>query len=215
VADKEAQMSLQFEVDGGLVSTDDLEDQVTDLNLLRVLRQVPLDVAEALCPIHGEEAAVTVIVLDDKLGVRVSGCCQTFVDQVQALLKPELTRLSQRRSASAGTWELQLHILGTNKVFAFAVGRIDRLVIGRRDPDTGWPPDIDLAFYGAYENGVSRRHAIITYTQNTLWLMDNGSPNGTYLNEQRLEPRQTYALKSGHQIRVGRLTLSVTLASYP
>ena len=61
---------------------------------------------------------------------------------------------------------------------------------------------------------MSRRHASIIRWYQGLYLMDEGSPNGTHLNEHRLLPQLPYMLRFGDKIRIGRLVLEICL-SYP
>ena len=110
---------------------------------------------------------------------------------------------------------LIITVQGSTKPFIFNVERIEELVIGRLDPETGASPDVDLREYGAVEKGVSRRHATITRRGDTLYLVDLGSPNATFLNELRLFPHQPRVLRDGDAIRVGHLILQVKLASPP
>ncbi len=50
---------------------------------------------------------------------------------------------------------------------------------------------------------VSRRHAIITYANGCYLLRDLGSKNGTFLNDQRLEPHRLHFLQADDTIRIG------------
>lgn len=84
-----------------------------------------------------------------------------------------------------------------------------RTVIGRSDSNTGQKPDLDLTPYGGLEKGVSRIHAVISRTDDTLTLTDMGSVNGTHLNGQRLVPDQPRVLRDGDEIRLGRLIAHV------
>jgi hypothetical protein len=86
---------------------------------------------------------------------------------------------------------------------------IDELVIGRMDPFTHDAPPIDLTNYGAQDKGVSRRHAALLRRDGSLLVVDKGSPNGTYLNGQRLVAGQPRVLRDGDEVRMGRLTLRV------
>lgn len=79
------------------------------------------------------------------------------------------------------------------------------LLLGRSDAAGQHSPDLDLAPYGAAEQGVSRRHAMIRRGEDTLTLIDLESTNGTYLNGQRLLPNQPRVLRDGDEIRLGRL----------
>ncbi|MBN1285244.1 MAG: FHA domain-containing protein [Anaerolineae bacterium] len=83
----------------------------------------------------------------------------------------------------------------------------DQIVIGRGAPGAQ-PPNVDLNDYDGYTLGVSRRHAVITHTGGGYTLTDLGSANGTWLNDQRLEPNTPYALCSSDKIQFGQLVLS-------
>lgn len=85
----------------------------------------------------------------------------------------------------------------------------DRLVFGRSDASSSVEPDIDLAPYGALEKGVSRQHAVIEISEDTLMIMDVGSSNGTFLNGQRLVPNQPRVLRDGDEVRLGKLVTHV------
>jgi hypothetical protein len=50
---------------------------------------------------------------------------------------------------------------------------------------------------------VSRQHAVFQRQDSSWELIDRGSTNGTFLNEQRLQPEQGSALQNGDEIRFG------------
>lgn len=81
--------------------------------------------------------------------------------------------------------------------------------IGRSDVGSPTRPTVDMTPYGAYENGVSRLHAVIRRGEDTLTLVDLGSVNGTHLNGQRLNPNQPRVLRDGDEIRFGKLTCHI------
>ncbi len=56
-------------------------------------------------------------------------------------------------------------------------------------------PDTDI---------VSRQHAEIHRSENDYYLVDIGSVNGTYLNDELLRPKQRYLLKLGDKISLGK-----------
>ena len=68
---------------------------------------------------------------------------------------------------------------------------------------------LDLAPFGGYSLGLSRRHAVIQRTGDGYEILDLGSINGTWLNEERLAPHQSYPLPSGSHLRLGRMRLLV------
>jgi pSer/pThr/pTyr-binding forkhead associated (FHA) protein len=98
----------------------------------------------------------------------------------------------------------------SNTSFIFDAESIEELVIGRQDPNTGQSPDVDLREHGAVEKGVSRRHATIIRRNGSLSIVDQGSPNGTFLNGQKLIANQPRVLRDGDDVRLGHLVLRVT-----
>lgn len=68
---------------------------------------------------------------------------------------------------------------------------------------------LDLAPFGGYSMGLSRRHAVIRRADDGYEVLDLGSVNGTWLNEQRLVPHKPYRLPSGSHLRLARMRLFV------
>jgi pSer/pThr/pTyr-binding forkhead associated (FHA) protein len=94
--------------------------------------------------------------------------------------------------------------------FVFDANAVTEIIIGRKDPTTGDSPAIDLTKFDAIEQGVSRRHAAIVRKEGgSLQIVDQGSPNGTFLNGQRLIANQARILRDGDELRLGKLVLSV------
>lgn len=80
--------------------------------------------------------------------------------------------------------------------------------LGRADQD--FMPDIDLESFDAFEQGVSRQHAVLRRQNDTVVLIDLHSANSTFLNGQRLVADQPRILRDGDEIRLGQLVLRVT-----
>ena len=74
----------------------------------------------------------------------------------------------------------------------------DGPVLIGRGPDAGIQLDDDY---------VSTRHARIGRSEDTLYVEDLGSTNGTYIGSQRLT--QATAIQLGTQVRVGKTTLEL------
>lgn len=122
---------------------------------------------------------------------------------------------STRPISSEGTWgneslETDEHII------LYFIGSIDPVILpiargyilGRAEEqgnDTNNGGKIDLSHYGAGHKGVSRAHASLHITHTQVTLTDLGSTNGTYVNNQRLQPQQPIQVRSGDQIRLGEL----------
>ena len=81
-------------------------------------------------------------------------------------------------------------------------------VIGRQ-ADTTSESLLDLAPFGGYHLGLSRRHAIIRRIDDRCEVLDLGSVNGTWLNNERLVPHKAYPLPSGSHLRLGSMRLTV------
>jgi hypothetical protein len=82
--------------------------------------------------------------------------------------------------------------------------------LGRRTEDSDLV--VDLIPFGAFQQGVSRRHALIRSAQAGYEIVDNDSTNGTWLNQQRLVPNRAYPLPNGGLIRLAQMQLIVYCA---
>jgi hypothetical protein len=95
------------------------------------------------------------------------------------------------------------NIVGLDVKWPCAIGCSDRCVRMHLD--------IDMLPFGGETHGVSRRHAALLPHGTGLMIMDIGSTNGTWVNENRLTPGQQYPLEKGDQIEFG--TLKATIRS--
>jgi hypothetical protein len=86
-------------------------------------------------------------------------------------------------------------------------------VLGRKS-DATTERLLDLSPYGAYSMGLSRRHLYVQRAGDGYELVDLGSVNGSWLNEERLVPHQTYKLPSGSHLRLGRMRLLVLYRTF-
>ena len=84
-------------------------------------------------------------------------------------------------------------------------------VIGRNVDKTSEVSEVmlDLSPLGGYGLGISRRHAVIRHTGHGYEIVDLGSVNGTWLNDERLVPQKAYPLASGSHLRLGSMRLYV------
>lgn len=104
---------------------------------------------------------------------------------------------------------LYLEIQGSSTVVR--VNLIDKVVIGRRDPNVADVPELDLGPHAAYQLGISRQHAMIHRVEDHLEIQDLGSRNGTKVNGKALLEGESVPLADGDDITVGRMTLRLLL----
>lgn len=138
-------------------------------------------------------------------------CARCSADLYDSLLEKVATRhLTARDTASL---EEQERVLSLRPIVLYisqqhlpiSLDRRADLVLGRNEGNVR--ADVDLTLYEAQEKGVSRHHARLNGVGQPPTLMDLDSYNGTFVNGERLTPGRSYALKSGDEIRLGRLML--------
>lgn len=133
---------------------------------------------------------------------------QTLLSTMDVQLRTELEEFlaKENDALSLGENEIALKIIETDDILRLSIEQ--PLLLGRGDKVRKETRHfIDLGDYGAYRFGLSRDHAEIRYENNTYYLFDLGSSNGTSLNEQEITAKQNYELKNGDQIFLGRLGL--------
>lgn len=83
----------------------------------------------------------------------------------------------------------------------------DEVLIGRRSDSGGVYPEVDLTGV-ADDPGVSRRHATLRRAGDAWELVDNGSTNGTRINDGRdpVAPGRPFALGDGDRVHIGAWT---------
>src|ERR1041385_4567797 len=107
-------------------------------------------------------------------------------------------------------WRLVI-FMGSDALTSVRLDVSGQLSIGRADVLDGHIPGLDLGPYGAQDKGVSRRHAIISPSDDGLNIRDLGSTNGTRVNGYKLESNQPYKLADNDEIEFGQLHLTVKI----
>lgn len=100
-----------------------------------------------------------------------------------------------------------LHVIRSGQMLPLP-GRGD-FIIGRVSEGQSILPDIDLEPFEGFEAGVSRLHAQLHISEDGSNIMDLGSSNGTYLNNEPLRPQEVHPLKHKDLIRLGQFSLQV------
>ncbi len=89
------------------------------------------------------------------------------------------------------------------------------IVLGRSTGTQEQNDLIDLNAYGADTMGVSRRHLMIRPTATNLFIVDQGSTNGTFRNGRSIGSHTPYSLVDGDVITLGKLPLLVKIVDRP
>lgn len=105
--------------------------------------------------------------------------------------------------------QITLVVMNSGRRLSLEIG--EDLLIGRKDHARGIFPDVDLGLDGGYDSGVSRRHAILAWSQGSYTIEDLGSSNGTFINGRRMAPAQAMQLRSGDELQCGTLLIRVEL----
>jgi hypothetical protein len=106
------------------------------------------------------------------------------------------------------TW-ISLHLLDSGHILSFS--ERSEFTLGRLSENQPIEPDVDLAPYKAYDNGVSRLHAVIKNRESDIILIDLGSSNGTYINGIRILPNVEHPLRHGDIVALGKLKMQIVL----
>lgn len=100
-----------------------------------------------------------------------------------------------------------LRILNTGDIVPL-IGR-DNFTLGRAIEGQAVIPDIDLGSFDAYDYGVSRMHAEVLLEEDSVYLVDLESANGTLVNGRHLEPQRSAPIRHGDVIQLGRLRVQL------
>lgn len=88
------------------------------------------------------------------------------------------------------------------------LARQPEMVLGRRTEGQP-PPALDLTRFNGHMLGVSRRHAVIRFEDDTCTIEDLASVNGTWVNENRIAAGEPRELRGGEQVRLGNLIMFI------
>ncbi len=127
------------------------------------------------------------------------------------------THKIEETEAKRKNWSTGEAILSGQKPITFEIdGKVvtlptsDVVTVGRASNlpnDT--PPDVDLGSFGATDKGVSRHHIRIKRKGTLIYIVDLGSTNGTWLDGHRLVPNGERLLRSGDELQLGHLKVTV------
>jgi hypothetical protein len=107
------------------------------------------------------------------------------------------------------TW-ITLHLLETGDILP--ISERNEFTMGRLSENQPIEPDIDLTPFKAFDNGVSRLHAVIRKSEGNIVLVDLGSSNGTYVNGLRIMPNIEQPLRHGDIVALGKLKMQIVMS---
>ena len=111
------------------------------------------------------------------------------------------------------TSTLLLHIRNQAEPVMVELGDV-QVTVGRVDNAKGSTADIDLTQYGALKTGVSRVHAVFFRGEDdTLYIADLGSANGTFLNGHQLVVNDASPVNNGDEITLGKMRMHIYFGS--
>lgn len=180
----------------------------------------PLDAQQAVsCP-HCQH--------DNPAGTVICAYCGEVIDQAALRRRQETPSLGDHaRDEARVQWgtgrfdqrtTLNMHVIEDGKSmaqFSIDVRQPDGVILGRCEPEPDTCDWVDLTPYDAVAHGVSREHARLTLSIESLFITDLGSKNGTYLNGSQIGSGNSRLLRNGDSIQLGRLRLEVHFAKPP
>jgi hypothetical protein len=115
------------------------------------------------------------------------------------------------QTAHVSTSRVHLKVVETGLIIPLEGG--EEFTIGRISGTQPILPDIDLTPYRAYEGGVSRLHATIRITSDSVNLSDLGSANGTLINGKKIPAYEPHPLSNGDIITLGKFQIEAIIRS--
>jgi hypothetical protein len=168
-----------------------------------------MSIAENICPVCKTK---------NELEAVVCGNCGAMLDDpfMDPGSKTKTTDMPALVPENLRGWSINEASVPNNGIAVFLEGEFNptyvdfngEFVIGRKMGTTA-EAMLDLSPLGGYHLGLSRRHAVIRRTADGYELMDLGSVNGTWMNDEQLVPHRSYPLASGAHLRLGRMRLFV------
>lgn len=138
--------------------------------------------------------------------IKLEGQTQSFQDLDEEFLSAPV---GDEQVAVENAW-ISLHLLENGEIIPIS-DRTD-FTLGRVSESQPIMPDVDLTSYKAYDNGVSRLHAVIRRNPVGAMIMDLGSANGTYINGVRIQPNVEQPLHHGDLVAFGKLKMQIILS---
>lgn len=129
----------------------------------------------------------------------------------------EYKRLPDRPVAEgAPKWLIQLQPVEMGSA-PLGFELVDDVVLGRDTEESrgNSQPDLGLSTFKAQQKGVSRRHAMLRPTRNSLFIIDLESTNGTKLNACSIGKGTARKLAHDDLVTLGELSFTIKIVKRP
>lgn len=133
------------------------------------------------------------------------------------LVEPEITyrpvpqNIDIDSAGSRPVWRIRLD-LASDPTHRLGLDINGEAILGR---NIDAPNLVDLTEFGGGDFGVSRQHLLLKPTAADLFVIDLGSTNGTFCNNEQLDVNDNYSLSSGDTLTLGRLQFIVHIIRRP
>ena len=126
---------------------------------------------------------------------------RSITDSLPASLPTQITSIANNERGT-----VSLYVQGQS--LPLIIEEKSHIVLGRsKTPDDEFVT-VDLTTVNAHDLGVSRHHAVIHLEDGeVVTIEDLGSTNGTFVNDIRLVAGQRAPLRSGDEIRLGKMVI--------
>ena len=173
-----------------------------------------LDISDKFCPVCKNK--------NDRDAVICVHCGASLDKSLPESAITRTTDVQTTFTGKAGEWlydesavvagSIAIYIEGASK--PIFLSSETEIIVGRKVEETS-KVMLDLSTLGGYHLGLSRLHAVIRRDNHGYEIMDLGSSNGTWLNDERLIPHKPYPLTNGSQLRLARMRLFIVYHPLP
>jgi hypothetical protein len=165
-----------------------------------------------LCPIcfnEELEGALFCGSCGTQLTYQIKSPTETVVYTKRGLAKGDAAETQLIQGVPPAAARFAFKIITNGQIIALEGG--EEFTIGRVSGTQPILPDIDLTPYQAYEGGVSRLHATLRITPETVTISDLGSANGTRVNGIKIPAHIPQPLMNGDTVTLGKFQVEVII----
>ncbi|MBK8019881.1 MAG: FHA domain-containing protein [Chloroflexi bacterium] len=111
-----------------------------------------------------------------------------------------------------GQQQIALRVVRMGITLVFYIS--DRVTLGRGSSGDPEVPHIDLDPYDAQNLAVAPLHAVLKLDSGTLYIIDQNSASGVFVDQERIRSKSPFALRDWSTIQLGAMPLEVRFPPY-